>query len=165
MNSELYDPATNQFIPTGSLTIGRKGHQTTILTSGKVLVTSGDPGDYTSIAAVELYDIGDGILPTNLFPGVDTVAPSVPANPSATAASSTSITVTWTASTDNVGGTGVQGYYIYRTLTKINHQFIIENLFLFFFGEVMEHGDTTIKVNRKIPVHILADTDCSLLSV
>ncbi|MWC27157.1 carbohydrate binding domain-containing protein [Paenibacillus sp. MMS18-CY102] len=44
----------------------------------------------------------------------DTTAPSVPANPLATA-NGLQITVTWTASTDNVGGTGVGGYEVTRT--------------------------------------------------
>lgn len=42
---------------------------------------------------------------------VDTQAPSVPSNLAAAAASSSSITLSWTASTDNVG---VTGYEIYR---------------------------------------------------
>jgi chitodextrinase len=41
----------------------------------------------------------------------DTTPPSVPTGVAATAASSTSITVTWSASTDNVG---VAGYILYR---------------------------------------------------
>jgi uncharacterized repeat protein (TIGR03806 family) len=45
----------------------------------------------------------------------DTAAPSVPAGVSATAQSSTQITVTWTASTDpGTNATGVAGYRVYR---------------------------------------------------
>ncbi|MWC29711.1 fibronectin type III domain-containing protein [Paenibacillus sp. MMS18-CY102] len=44
-------------------------------------------------------------------PTPDTVAPSVPANVTATASSSTQVNLSWTAATDNVG---VVGYEIYR---------------------------------------------------
>ena len=44
-------------------------------------------------------------------PPPDTQAPSVPAGVTATAAGTTSITVSWTASTDNVA---VSGYHVYR---------------------------------------------------
>lgn len=43
-------------------------------------------------------------------PPVDTVAPSVPANGKATGVTTTGATVSWDASTDNPGGTGVGGY-------------------------------------------------------
>ena len=46
----------------------------------------------------------------------DTTAPSVPTNLTATAASSTQINLSWTASTDNVG---VTGYKIFRNGTQI----------------------------------------------
>ncbi len=54
----------------------------------------------------------------------DTRAPSVPRNLSASlAAGSTStsvqINLTWDASTDNPGGTGVKGYYVFRDGSKI----------------------------------------------
>jgi len=45
----------------------------------------------------------------------DTTAPSVPASLTATATSSTTINVTWTASTDNIG---VVGYKVYRNNTQ-----------------------------------------------
>ena len=44
----------------------------------------------------------------------DTIAPSVPANLTATAASFSQINLSWSASTDNIGGTGVANYNIYR---------------------------------------------------
>ena len=46
----------------------------------------------------------------------DTQAPTVPAGVKATAATASSVTLTWNASTDlpNPGGTGVGGYYVYR---------------------------------------------------
>jgi uncharacterized repeat protein (TIGR03806 family) len=64
----------------------------------------------------------DGTLATAVFdnpavigPGTtpDTTVPSVPQNVRATAASSTSITVSWDASTDT-GGSGLAGYRIFR---------------------------------------------------
>jgi alpha-amylase len=44
----------------------------------------------------------------------DTTAPSVPTGLAATAASSSSINVSWNAATDNAGGSGVKGYNIAR---------------------------------------------------
>ncbi|MDQ6423513.1 carbohydrate binding domain-containing protein [Paenibacillus sp. LHD-117] len=59
----------------------------------------------------------------------DTTAPSVPANVSAQAQSTSSITVSWTASTDNIG---VTGYEVYRggTLvgTPVGTSFTDQNL-------------------------------------
>lgn len=50
--------------------------------------------------------------------GTDTVAPSVPTSPVATANSSNQVTVTWLASTDS-GGSGLVGYQIFRGGTQI----------------------------------------------
>jgi chitinase len=44
----------------------------------------------------------------------DTTPPSVPAGLTSTAQTSTSISLSWTASTDNAGGSGVAGYDVYR---------------------------------------------------
>lgn len=44
----------------------------------------------------------------------DITAPSVPAGLSSPAQTSTSIALTWTASTDNAGGSGLAGYDVYR---------------------------------------------------
>jgi hypothetical protein len=49
-------------------------------------------------------------------PASDTTPPSVPANLTATAVTSSSINLSWSASTDNVG---VQGYRIFRNGTQI----------------------------------------------
>ncbi|MDH7482032.1 MAG: hypothetical protein QHH26_08695, partial [Armatimonadota bacterium] len=49
-------------------------------------------------------------------PGVDTIAPSVPTNLSATAVSGTQVDLSWTASTDNVG---VVGYKVYRNGVQV----------------------------------------------
>ena len=50
---------------------------------------------------------------------VDTTAPSVPTGLTATATSSASIDLTWTASTDNAGGSGLVGYHVYRDAALI----------------------------------------------
>ena len=47
-------------------------------------------------------------------PPVDTTPPSVPTGLAAGALSSSSIGLSWNASTDNTGGTGVAGYDVYR---------------------------------------------------
>lgn len=44
----------------------------------------------------------------------DTTAPSVPTGLSAPSVTSSSVTLTWTASTDNAGGSGIAGYDVYR---------------------------------------------------
>src|SRR5258706_3749486 len=49
-------------------------------------------------------------------PGPDTQAPTVPANLAASAASSTSISLTWSASTDNVG---VMNYKVFQSGTLL----------------------------------------------
>src|SRR5437667_2199884 len=67
------------------------------------VVVSNSAGTVTSSAAT-------------LTVNADTTAPTVPAGLSATAASSSQINLTWTASTDNVG---VTGYNVYRGGTKI----------------------------------------------
>jgi hypothetical protein len=45
----------------------------------------------------------------------DTTPPSAPTNLQATGTTSSSISLTWNTSTDNVGGTGVAGYKLYRS--------------------------------------------------
>jgi chitodextrinase len=49
-------------------------------------------------------------------PVPDTLAPSLPGNPRVTSATATSVTIAWTASTDNVG---VTRYDVYRAGTKV----------------------------------------------
>ncbi len=49
----------------------------------------------------------------------DTTAPSVPSGLAATSQTSASITLTWSASTDNSGGSGVAGYSVYRNGTLV----------------------------------------------
>lgn len=75
---EIYDPASGQWTPTGSLTVPRIGHQATALADGTVLVTGGDaPGilvrgryDPRSLRAAERYDPATGVwTPVRDLPG------------------------------------------------------------------------------------------------
>ncbi len=49
----------------------------------------------------------------------DTTAPSVPAGLSSPSQTSSSISLSWSASTDNAGGSGVAGYDVYRNGTMV----------------------------------------------
>jgi chitinase len=51
--------------------------------------------------------------------GGDTTPPSVPAGLSSPSQTTTSISLAWSASTDNAGGTGVAGYDVYRGATIV----------------------------------------------
>jgi chitodextrinase len=56
--------------------------------------------------------VQNGLVSTGVNPcNADTTAPSAPGAPASSAVGSTSVTLTWTPSTDNVG---VTGYYVYR---------------------------------------------------
>ncbi len=52
-------------------------------------------------------------------PPADTQAPSVPTGLTAGTTTTTSVPLSWTASTDNAGGTGVAGYQVYRGSTLV----------------------------------------------
>jgi hypothetical protein len=71
-------------------------------TTGLVAIASDDTGDRYYHAELAL---------SGTPPPVDTTPPSNPTNVAATAQSSTSVSVAWTASTDDVG---VTGYRVYR---------------------------------------------------
>jgi hypothetical protein len=60
--AELYDPATDKFTQTGSMTEGRSDPIAVLLPNGKVLVASGNTGGCAlgQIQSVELYDPGTG---------------------------------------------------------------------------------------------------------
>jgi chitodextrinase len=73
----------------------------------------------------------------------DTIAPSVPTNPAATAASATQINLTWTASTDT-GGSGMSGYKIYRAGTQIGT------------SATTSYSDTTVAGNQTYSYKIAA---------
>ncbi|SDQ75949.1 glycosyl hydrolase family 18 protein [Pseudoxanthomonas sp. CF125] len=49
----------------------------------------------------------------------DTTAPSVPTGLAATSVTSSSINLSWNASTDNAGGSGIAGYDVYRNGTLV----------------------------------------------
>jgi hypothetical protein len=88
----------------------------------EVAYTTAKSGDSLTVNVVEsspasgaTFDIDNLVLATG-SPTGDHTAPSVPAGVAATANSSTSATVTWGASTDNVG---VTGYDVYRDGSKV----------------------------------------------
>ena len=56
---------------------------------------------------------------TTTSPTADTVAPSVPAGLAVSARNESSISLTWTASTDNVGGSGIARYDVFRNGTAV----------------------------------------------
>ena len=59
-SAELYDPATGNWTPTGSLITSRSGHTATLLLDGKVLVTGGNHNSSVT-ATAELYDPASGV--------------------------------------------------------------------------------------------------------
>jgi N-acetylneuraminic acid mutarotase len=62
--AELYDPATGEWTPTGSMNTPRSGHSATLLPTGKVLVAGGttgrSPQTSRSVSSAELYDPATG---------------------------------------------------------------------------------------------------------
>ncbi|WP_432127215.1 cellulase family glycosylhydrolase [Streptomyces sp. bgisy082] len=71
-------------------------------------VRLGGAGSTTGISLADLYGGGD--------PGGDTQAPTAPTALTSPAKTSTSVSLSWTASTDNVG---VTGYDVYRGGTRV----------------------------------------------
>ncbi len=59
-SAELYDPATNTWSFTGSLTTARAFHGMTLLPGGKVLVTGGADASGNPLSSAELYDPATG---------------------------------------------------------------------------------------------------------
>jgi large repetitive protein len=53
--AEIFDPATNLFTLTGSMTVARRGHTAVLLQNGKVLITGGTDGVNT-LSSAEVYD-------------------------------------------------------------------------------------------------------------
>jgi hypothetical protein len=58
--AELYDPATGQFTPTGSLAQGRAHQTATLLDDGRVLIAGGYGGGTLSLKSAEIYDPATG---------------------------------------------------------------------------------------------------------
>gem|GEM_PF-1691990 len=54
--TEVYDPASNTWAPTGSLAMARRNHTATLLPDGRVLVTGGTHGGGTLQNSAEVYD-------------------------------------------------------------------------------------------------------------
>ncbi len=59
--AELYDPASGRWTTTGSLSTARFAHTSTLLASGKVLVTGGNGLTSASFDTAELYDPASGL--------------------------------------------------------------------------------------------------------
>jgi hypothetical protein len=54
--SELFDPKTGTFAPTGSMAAARNLHTATLLLDGRVLIAGGNDTENHSLASAELYD-------------------------------------------------------------------------------------------------------------
>ena len=57
-SAEIYDPGTQRFLPTGSMTTPRTVHTATLLANGTVLIAGGSNSDVLSSA--EIYDPANG---------------------------------------------------------------------------------------------------------
>jgi len=106
--------ANDLHLASGSPAINAGAAQSSGVPSGYLPVEQYlDPASREARAVNGTLDLGafeyDGTTPPP-----DTTAPSVPSGLTATAVSSSSVSLSWTASTDNVGGTGVSGYRVYR---------------------------------------------------
>ncbi len=69
-SAEIYDPATGQFTPTGSMTTPRYSHSAVRLMDGRVLVVAGIPQSKANgLASAELFDPATGTFtPTGSMP-------------------------------------------------------------------------------------------------
>ncbi|WP_343231996.1 glycosyl hydrolase family 18 protein [Tahibacter amnicola] len=79
-------------------------------------------GNYT-LKAVATDNAGasatSGTVSITVSGGGDTIAPSVPSNLASPSQTGTSISLSWSASTDNAGGSGVAGYDVYRNSSLV----------------------------------------------
>ncbi|HRE46943.1 MAG TPA: kelch repeat-containing protein [Aggregatilineales bacterium] len=62
--AEIYDPATNRFTVTGSMSVARQKHAAALLPDGNVLITGGaDERDWNGVyASAEIYDVKTGVF-------------------------------------------------------------------------------------------------------
>jgi N-acetylneuraminic acid mutarotase len=59
--AEIYDPATDAFTPTGSLSVARGNHAAAVLHDGRVLITGGDGNDTAPFpVGTEIFDPSTG---------------------------------------------------------------------------------------------------------
>ena len=73
--SELFDPSTGLWSPTGSLAQARAEHAVTLLSDGRVLVAGGRDSGYAPIASAEVYDPATGEWSPVWQHGLKTVRP------------------------------------------------------------------------------------------
>jgi hypothetical protein len=59
-STELYDPSTGVFTPSGMLTMPRTQHMATLLSDGKVLIQSGLTWGFNPVPTAEIYDPSAG---------------------------------------------------------------------------------------------------------
>ncbi len=59
-STEVYDPATGLFTPSGEMKIARSGHIAIMLNNGKVLIAGGTGEGWTFLESAELYDPESG---------------------------------------------------------------------------------------------------------
>jgi len=115
-NSREWNKFTTQKSAGINLTAGTKYYV-------EALVKEGIGGDNLAAGWRKPSD-GNGTSPAEVVPGsvlsrfvTDTQAPTAPASLQVTGKTATSVSLAWTASTDNVG---VAGYDVYRGATKVN---------------------------------------------
>jgi len=58
--AEAYQPASNRFVPVGSMTMVRSGHTATVLADGKVLIAGGEVADGQITSSAELFNPATG---------------------------------------------------------------------------------------------------------
>jgi chitodextrinase len=94
---------------------------TTTLSNGSHTLTAiaRDAAGNTTLASTVTITVSN-VTP----PPPDTTPPSVPTGLNSTAKTTTSISLAWNASSDNVGGTGLAGYKIYRSVSGGAYSFL-----------------------------------------